>query len=299
MIANPTTVADTRLDLLRRAALAGPGYQGTRNEVSEAIRLALVAEFKSHGIEAPAYLMHPTTWVERRAKLFEAGDYPDKGVNVTTDHLESIASNFDLPVPVLIEHGDSPLHLGFLIAVDAEGANLSGLIALTKEADQLLIKSGAQSLSVGLERDLQNIREVSVVRNPRVPSARLFDTRPLFSSGFEDVDYRKLAQQHQAESRKDQAAIQAEKMVNAGQLAPRHAKVATLLFACDAEVEGQSVADLVTQLLDELPKANIFSQQAPAAADHESALNLLLPEESAFYRRHFPGIDLSEIAKRR
>ncbi len=299
MIANDTTVAEARLDLLRRAALAGPGYQGTRNEVSEATRLAMVAEFRTHGIEAPAYLTHPTSWVERRAKLFEAGDYPDKGVSVSAENLQAIAANFDLPVPVLIEHGDSPLHLGFLIAVDADGANLTGLIALTREADQLLVKSGAQGLSVGLERDLEHIREVSVVRNPRVESARLFDTRPLFSSGFSDVDYAKLASQALAESRKLKADSQAEKLVNDGLLAPRQAKVASLLFACDAEVEGQPVAELVSQLLEDFPKANIFSQQVPAAADHESALNLLLPEESAFYRRHFPGIDLKEIAKRR
>ena len=299
MIANDTTVAEARLDLLRRAALAGPGYQGTRNEVSEATRLAMVAEFRTHGIQAPAYLTHPTSWVERRAKLFEAGDYPDKGVSVSTENLQAIAANFDLPVPVLIEHGDSPLHLGFLIAVDADSANLSGLIALTREADQLLIKSGAQSLSVGLERDLEHIREVSVVRNPRVESARLFDTRPLFSSGFADVDYAKLAHQAQVESRKQEAGNQVEILVNSGQLAPRQATVATLLFACDAEIDGQSVAELVGKLLEDFPKANIFSQQAPAAADHESALNLLLPEESAFYRRHFPGVDLKEIAKRR
>ncbi len=299
MIANDTTVANARLDLLRRAALAGPGYQGTRNEVSEATRLAMVAEFRDQGLQAPAYLTHPTSWVERRAKLFEAGDYPDKGVSVSTENLQAIAANFDLPVPVLIEHGDSPLHLGFLIAVDAEGANLTGLIALTKEADQLLIKCGAQSLSVGLERDLEHIREVSVVRNPRVESARLFDTRPLFSSGFADVDYAELAYRAQAESRRARATSRVEALVNKGQLAPRQAKVATLLFACGAEVDGQPVADLVDQLLEDFPKANIFSQQAPAAADHESALNLLLPEESAFYRRHFPGVDLSEIAKRR
>ena len=299
MIANDKTVAEARLDLLRRAALAGPGYQGTRHEVSDATRLALVAEFRNYGLEAPAYLAYPTSWVERRAKLFEAGDYPDKGVSVSTEHLQAIAANFDLPVPVLIEHGDSPLHLGFLIAVDAEGANLTGLIALTKEADQLLIKNGAQSLSVGLERDLEHIREVSVVRNPRVESARLFDTRPLFNSGFTDIDYAKLAHQAQAESKKREAASRAEKLVNSGQLAPRQAKVATLLFACEAEMDGQPVSELVSQLLEDFPKANIFSQQAPAAADHESALNLLLPEESAFYRRHFPGVDLSEIAKRR
>ncbi|MEI7577305.1 MAG: hypothetical protein WCK51_10455 [Armatimonadota bacterium] len=299
MIANDTTIAEARLDLLRRAALAGPGYRGTRNEVSEATRLALVAEFRDQGLQAPAYLTHPTSWVERRAKLFEAGDYPDKGVSVSTENLQAIATNFDLPVPVLIEHGDSPLHLGFLIAVDADGANLTGLIALTSEADQLLIQSGAQSLSVGLERDLEHIREVSVVRNPRIESARLFDTRPLFSSGFADVDYAKLAHQAQVESRKREAGSRVEEFVNRGQLAPRQAKIATLLFACDAEVNGQPVADLVNQLLEDFPKSNIFSQQAPAAADHESALNLLLPEESAFYRRHFPGVDLSEIAKRR
>ena len=53
-------------------------------------------------------------WVRRRAKLFEAGDYPDKGVTVAPETLQALANGFSQPVPVLVEHAESPLQLGFL-----------------------------------------------------------------------------------------------------------------------------------------------------------------------------------------
>lgn len=299
MIAMDTNVAEARQDLLRRAALAGPGYRGTRNEASEATRLALIAEFRTFGLEAPTYLSNPTQWIERRAKLFEAGDYPDKGVTVSVENLQSIASNFDLPVPVLIEHGDSPLHLGFLIDVSADGTALNGVIALTAEADRLLTKNGAQSLSIGLERDLEHIREVSVVRNPRVADARLFDARPCFSSGFSDVDYAQIAEQHRFEDRLAKAVTRAEALVNEGRLAPTQLDSVAKLLACDLKFAGTTVGALVEQVFGAMPKLALFSQVAPIPHDAEANANLLLPEESAFYKRHFPGIDLREIAKRR
>jgi hypothetical protein len=70
---------------------------------------------------------------------------------------------------VLIEHSDSPLELGFVTELRQQGKELYGTITLTQQADSLMIKSGASSLSIGLESDLSRIREVSVVRNPRVP----------------------------------------------------------------------------------------------------------------------------------
>ena len=107
--------------------------------------------------DAPAYLHTEHTWIDRRAKLFEVGEYPDKGVSVTPEMLRALDTNFDLPVPVLIEHARSPLELGYLTSIEVVGEELFGNVALTTEADALLAKSGARSLSVGLSGDLSSI----------------------------------------------------------------------------------------------------------------------------------------------
>ncbi|MFY9234652.1 MAG: hypothetical protein WAO58_09355 [Fimbriimonadaceae bacterium] len=113
-------------------------------------------------------------WIERSAKLFETGDYPDKGVTITIENLNALADGFGEPVPVLIEHADSPLELGFLTGVQALGEELFGTVSLTPEANSLVERSGARALSLGLSPDLTAIREVSLVRNPRVESAQLY-----------------------------------------------------------------------------------------------------------------------------
>jgi hypothetical protein len=57
---------------------------------------------------------------------------------------------------------------------------------------------------------------------------------------------------------------------------------------------------LVARLKEFLPSQNIFAELAPVhtpqAAIEQAAHHLLLPEEAAFYRKHFPGIDLKTIA---
>ncbi|RYG24586.1 hypothetical protein EON82_10240, partial [bacterium] len=88
-------------------------------------------------------------WVQRRAKLFEAGEYPDKGILVTDEDLIALAEGFSRPVPVLIEHAQSPLELGFLTAVERSGKDLFGTVSLSQEADALVRKSGARGLSLG------------------------------------------------------------------------------------------------------------------------------------------------------
>jgi hypothetical protein len=175
-----TQNTDTPIPLLRQAALLGPGHLGRRRTADDAERARLAEALGETGQEIPAYLAQPRSWVDRRAKLFEAGDYPDKGVNVTAADLLALEAAFDLPVPVLIEHARSPLEIGYLTAVEARGDELFGTLALTEEADSLIQRDGARALSLGLSPDLGQIREVSLVRRPRVASARLFADGPSF-----------------------------------------------------------------------------------------------------------------------
>jgi hypothetical protein len=242
---------------------------------------------------------HPTgRWIERRAKLFEAGDYPDKGVTVTPEHLRALASGFSRPVPLLIEHAESPLEMGCLKEVSCEGHELFGTVALTPEADSLVERSGARSLSLGLAPDLSSIREVSLVRNPRVQSARLFGGEVTFVGSVEPSD---LASEWR---RLDEAKAEREvdDLLRKGRLVPAQARFAkALLLSRDTiEFDGRSqpLRGLVLALLERQPKLNLFAELTPAPqSDHSQ--HLMLPEEADFYRRHFPEVSLDEIAKRR
>lgn len=219
-------------------------------------------------------------WVERRAKLFEAGEYPDKGLTITAEHLDGLVKNFNRPVPVLIEHAESPLQMGVLRSVERVGDELFGQIALSAEADALVERSGARSLSLGLSPDLGAIREVSLVRNPRVPDARLFfvaDPTPT-------------------------PPVRLDEYVRQGKLLPSQVPFAKAILATDSAIEFNGdrtpLRQLLIAMIERQPPHSLFSELAPASTQDHSQ-HLMLPEEAAFYRRHFPDVALDEIAKRR
>lgn len=288
----------TLIDLQRRAAQLGPGLHGRRRTADEAERAELCLAFRQAGLAAPEYLDRETTWVERRAKLFEAGDFPDKGVTITLDTLRTLEKRFDLPVPVLIEHADSPLELGYLIEVEAVGSELFGTIALTAEANALVEKSGAQALSLGLSPELDAIREVSLVRNPRVSDAKLFFAGPLEPSQDWQSRYEKL----QDQLRQETAERDAESLLKQGRLTPAQLPFAIALLQADDTVpfgcERAPVGRLLRRLLEARPASPLFGEIAPGPAQDHSA-TLMLPEEVDFYRRHFPDVSLEQIAAKR
>jgi hypothetical protein len=228
------------------------------------------------------------SWVRRRAKLFEAGEYPDKGVTIDAERLGRLRAAFSSPVPLLIEHATSPLELGYLIEVDAAGKELFGTIALTPEANALIERSGAFSLSIGLSADLDRIEEVSVVRVPRVADARLFAGRLEVADG---------------PAREDRDRV--ERAIREGRLAPAQGPLALALLGSEGSVRfgaGEtSIRGLFAAFLEGLPRHGLFSELAVASrATSEDLSNLLLmPEEAEFYRRHFPDVALEEIARRK
>ncbi|MGQ9581344.1 MAG: hypothetical protein ACUVT8_10440, partial [Armatimonadota bacterium] len=113
--------------------------------------------------------------VEREAKLLEAGNYPDRGIEITEDDLDLIARNTS-EAPIRIEHTDTPFDgaLGFLRQVYRRGRELFGRLQFTRAAWELIRSAGACRLSVGLKRDKSGIVEVSLVRQPRVADAAVF-----------------------------------------------------------------------------------------------------------------------------
>ncbi len=114
---------------------------------------------------------------ERTARLLQTGDYPDKGLTLTEDDLDQIAARFgeDVPpVPVKVEHVDSPLDpLGHVRRVWRDGTALFGTLAFPDDLAAFLRRRGAAKLSVGLTRAPLALREVSLVLKPRIAGAVL------------------------------------------------------------------------------------------------------------------------------
>ena len=314
---NEVTVSDNNAKdqgqtnaLMRMAAEAGPGYRGQRRQLTFEEREALKMQFDALGIPAPKFLTDPMEWIDRQAKLFEAGDYPDKGVSVSPDHVQGLVDSFDLPVPVLIEHSDSPLELGFLTAVQSQNGELFGTVALSTEADALLKRVGANKLSIGLSSDLSAIREVSLVRSPRVATAQLYSDAICFERDWwaseapsqNEATWQKRYEQFANDVRSKEACELVEQWIHRGQLLPAEAPYARAILASDDCVtfcENRiSVGELLRKMVASRKGHSLFREQAPMPTQ-EAASALLLPEEVEFYQRHFPGVDLNEIAQRK
>lgn len=288
--------------LLRAMAEAGPGFRRTRHALSPEQKAALLEQWPSEGEDPPQYLLDDAEWIDRPAKLFEAGEYPDKGVTVTPEDLQALNEGFDAPVPVLIEHAESPLQLGFLTDLDPRGSELFGTIALTKEANALVEQSEARGLSLGLSPDLRTIREVSLVRNPRVETARLFSS-VLFSGCLSDTEDEFGTPAHLPTSTPVHShQPQLREWLREGRIVPAQVPFVQALLRCGDTIEFEGsrkpLRQLLVAMVERQPPHALFSELAPVS-NEEAAENLLLPEEAAFYRRHFPDVSLREIASRR
>jgi hypothetical protein len=294
---------DKLLSLRQAAAKMGPGLRGERKEASAEERRSLARQMEEAGLRPPAYLARPRRWVDRPAKLFEAGSYPDKGVEVNADALQRLAQGFDLPAPVLIEHARSPLELGWLTDVRAEGNELLGTITLTEEADRLAVESGAECLSLGLDADLTEIREVSLVRRPRIPDARLFSTVVLRFSGAlqgsEDGPWKRKWIEREREERAREAEEWANQWVAEGRMSPAERPFALALLGSSEPVEfgedGMTAREAARRLFSARPLAPVSQELAPQAASPAAGMD---SDAADFFRRRFSGLSLDEIARR-
>lgn len=125
--------------------------------------------------------------VERVAKLFEAGDYPDKGVSFGEEDIQALVDSFEAEVPVKIQHVDTAFDgmLGAVRSVWRRGKELMGRIAFAPDTWSLIDRCGARRLSVGLSYDPLGLREVSIVDSPRVATAQVFADCVTFSGTVE------------------------------------------------------------------------------------------------------------------
>jgi hypothetical protein len=286
----------TQLAAPQAAARIGPGYRGERADLAKEDRIAQAAEILSTWDadrfgSPPRYLVDLAQgkvdgWTHRKAKLFECGSYHDKSIVVDPAALQRLAESFDLPVPVLIEHVEDPFRLGYLTQVEAHGAELFGILALTPEASGLVDKTGANALSLSVSRSLDRIFEVSIVANPRVPSAKLF------CESFEASEGSEEAARLRAEIDRRDTEDTVNRLLDAGRITP-FAKDAALSLLQAAKSRG--IQQEFERFLESLPKAIVFGELVPAGAPEPR----LSSEEAAFYARCFPNLDPSEIAKRK
>jgi hypothetical protein len=290
-------------DLIQRVAIAGPGFRGVREPPDSACKQALIEELEQTKQAIPQFLKEEVEWIDRKAKLFEAGEFPDKGIAISQEDLQLIATEFQSPVPVWIEHSDSPLELGYLTQVEAIGKELFGLIALTAEANALVEQSDAKSLSIGLSPDLRTIREVSLVRSPRVASARIFGSGAMFSGALvETADakyWRERFESAVAENDAQSTRLKLEEFLAEGRMIPAEVEFASAILGCCGTIEfgegRQSVAQLLISMVERRLPHQHFSEFARQTGN--STPPTMLPEEAEFYRKNFPDIGLEKIAE--
>jgi hypothetical protein len=269
----------------------------------------------------PPVPFSPSGWVEREAKLLEAGVYPERGLVLTHEDMERLVAHFHAPVPLLVEHRPSPMQLGWLVAVWQRGAELFGRLLLFPEADALLQRLRIRGLSLGLSRDLQRIVEVSVTGSPRVPDARLFSASmlsPLEVNRMEPMEnptllpdvgeepgevqqLRARVRQLERELQGQQVREQVQRWTLSGKLPPALASLAeTILMQGEAPVQfsGETlpIAELFRRFVDALPAQSLLGEIAPMPAYETPGLS---HEELQFLQQAFPDLNPSEVLANR
>jgi hypothetical protein len=249
--------------------------------------------------------------VERDAKIFEAGDYPDKGISITEEDLDTIVGNF-AEVPIKIEHVDSPLDpLGVVKSVWRRGRELFARLAFPKDLAAFLERRRIKKLSVALSRDPLSIAEVSLVLNPRVSSAAMFGFRTYSDVAFEggkpkqsDKGVRTVS-----DSEKDRQIRELKFALRAKEVEARLAEFksqgkivpASELYAREILLRGDekinfgedafSIAEIFERFLEAQPKVVDFSELAPAVQHSSSQL----PDEEEVFAKL--GVTREQVEK--
>jgi len=200
------------------------------------------------------------------------------------------------PVPIRVEHVETPLNIGVLERIWRAGKDLVGRLLFTPAAWELIRESGARGLSVAIKRDKSGLAEVSLVRAPRIPDAVLFGGETVefetqIDEGGEDIVETKAAEGHpepvegrpeaefsdrtrELERRLKLAEVDARiaELVRAGKLAPAAKEFArVLLSAGDAQLitfadgSEKPVRETFLAFLEAQPKVIEFSELAHAA----------------------------------
>lgn len=122
--------------------------------------------------------------IKRRAKIFEAGDYPDRGGNYPEAELDKwIENHKERDIPLSVGHLDLPSNpfsklgefgMGFLKNLQRIGRDLFADVFIDEDVNRLLERGASKAISIGVDRDAGLILEASLVADPRVATAALF-----------------------------------------------------------------------------------------------------------------------------
>ncbi len=236
------------------------------------------------------------TTIEREAKLFEAGSYPDRGIEVTEEDLDRIIANTS-EAPVRIEHSATPFDgaLGVLKSVYRKGKELFGKLSFSQAAWELIKAANAKRLSVAILKDKSGIAEVSLVREPRVADAAVFSIDNMVPFGETELALEEPEHAHTSHMshashepvegaevvrlRRELADKEADRCIDdlkrAGKLAPAAEVFArAILRSDDTSVitfgdQPTPISQVFRWFLESQPKVIEFSELAPAASDSE------------------------------
>jgi len=132
-------------------------------------------------------LAHDDDYVLRRGKLFEAGEYPDKGYSMTPAEIINAVERFT-SCPLDLEHVPTVLdgQLGevYSIETDDDGRTLFGTVAVPTWLDTVL--GGAVKVSCTWDRDSKELARLALVKAPRVADAAIMAA---FSAAQEDAGF--------------------------------------------------------------------------------------------------------------
>lgn len=248
-----------------------------------------------------------TNTIEREAKLFEAGSYPDRGIEVSEEDLDRIIANTS-EAPVRIEHSATPFDgaLGVLKSVYRKGKELFGRLCFTQAAWELIKAADAKRLSVAILKDKSGIAEVSLVREPRVADAAVFgecesvrigDSELVLESEFsasgDGADSTENARLRRELADKE-ADIAIDQLKRTGKLAPASEVFArAILRSDDTSVitfgdQPTPIAQVFRWFVESQPKVIEFSELAPADSNS--------PEPEIFAKL---GVTSSQVEKHR
>lgn len=255
--------------------------------------------------------------VERDAKLFEAGRYEDKGIEISEADLQRIAESTEasLPLPIRVQHSDGPLHLGVLGKVWRSGRELFGRLVFTRPAWELVKSCGARKLSIALNRERDGIAEVSLVSQPRIADAAVFACgeisdwaeRNKEDAAMAEVEFavRRGGQVADLEKRVREMTVddRIRQLKQAGKLTPGAEPFARAMLMADQEQvltfseNGEDVRKPVSEVflafLDAQPKVVEFSELAPSP--DRPASEFSREDERLFARL---GITTEQVRKR-
>ncbi|MBW3635372.1 MAG: hypothetical protein KY445_02755 [Armatimonadetes bacterium] len=127
--------------------------------------------------------------VLRRGKVFEVGEYPDKGFSLTADEARAAVAAF-APCNADLEHKNTVLDgkIGGLVGVEmgADGKTLFGTVAEPKWLSDVL-GNEPRKVSLTWDKAAKTITGIAHVLNPRITDAAVFNAYADFSG---DANFR-------------------------------------------------------------------------------------------------------------